>query len=1248
MLRRIVQNIRSIAAGQEDIEKHANKLFIGLLVFFGICTHLLWFNPGSVLFHSDWLHWTDEAAKQAWQALGTWSTFFGFGEPRIQIGFTLVQSIWSLVGYLGGNFDMGVKVALLWPIAIMGFVAPYLAMRHLYKNDFIAFVSAIFYGSTAYFLLRQGAHLPIAFVYAIAPLIFLLFVKALQTMSIRWWLSFVLLYSVGLCYEIRIMYIFTFVLILYAALFVEIRSLPPLKTARSLVVAGLVFIGLNAFWLLPTALGSAGATIGETTSQELFGSFLFDLQHSISLSPASWTGGVPDESFVKQPVPLYMWLIPVLIFGLLLTLKNPLPERKRLMLFFVVITIAGLFLTKQVEQPLPNAYPWLYGNFPGFSLFREASKFYIYTAFGYMGLLALGLQSIREVNYKFFQVAAALPIAVALVNTVPLVSGNIRSMFVSRSIPNEYVTLNKMIASQPGIFRTMWVPSDPKWGYFDESHPRVSAASVTGANLKPLISPESNYTAQRRITDFFNRPIADKLLDTASVKYIVVPLRDIDNQDDFMRYYGDDRQYYVDLLDAQPWLKKVDIGSQRVAVYENMNIAKHVDYATNLFDIGDATNLDRYYELNQQQLKQEFHFAIKDEKRPQQGRQMLAIFEDLPNLKLQTGGVSTEVNVRTDSTTIADTNVQDVHLRVENSRLDIARVINNGLMIDSKMAVGRKQSTESVYAANLRKDKAYYAVYGNQVTAVDPQKNADRIIAEPDTPVELMSNTSDNLIKNGSLEQGLWQKMVEDCNNYDSESNVYMYLDNTQKTDGRNSLSLPAAKHSACSGPEPVAVQAGKRYMLTFDVRGDESDQIGYLTRFNNPSQTSVKKYIPLEGASWRTINQLVEVPKDADRLSLKLLGMPNTRTRRPTITYYDNIKLQQVDTLATIEIEGPNYQSVPIGSGRHAFGFEDSNYRNTNLFPNASLENGLWKKEVSDCNAYDDKADLKMKDSEVASNGQRSLELSAKRHIACTGPPAVKVRENSYYLLSFDHQSPNAKNASYYVNFIGDNVAQAALSADVPTDPTWQTYTRLIKTPAGAKDLQLSVRSRADEQREAYLTNRYDNFRLVELPSNLQQYYIVGAEGQGFKAPQGISYKAEDPARRAIHITKASGKFYLTLADSYNESWRLVLNNQHVGRLPWSRPDIVSQEAHVRWDGFVNGWLVDPAAICQAQKQGCTANGDGTYDLDLIAEFSSQRWFNVGVATSISALLACLAYFGVLLAKSRAGDSQAIWRVRR
>ena len=110
--------------------------------------------------------------------------------------------------------------------------------------------------------------------------------------------------------------------------------------------------------------------------------------------------------------------------------------------------------------------------------------------------------------------------------------------------------------------------------------------------------------------------------------------------------------------------------------------------------------------------------------------------------------------------------------------------------------------------------------------------------------------------------------------------------------------------------------------------------------------------------------------------------------------------------------------------------------------------------------------------------------------------------------------------------------------------------------------------------------------------------------------------------------------------------------STKKVGRLfkswiPWVHPDQVPDAQHFKLDNFLNGWYVDPAKLCTADpnyggltsleiKDSCFRNPDGTYNINLIIEFSPQRYFYVGLIVSITTLIACLTYLGNEFLKRR------------
>lgn len=565
------------------------RYYVLFLLFLSFVSHLAWFVPNTIFSFGDWYYWPLEALKQLYYSWGTWVTFFGLGSTNIQITFNLFMFPWSLLANIGFGYDIVSKLTFFIPIAILQFLAPYILAKKLIKDNFISCIVAIFYGTTTVALVNQ---LPIQFVYTLTPLIIYTFILALEKNSTIQWIIFLICYFIGIGYEVRIMYIVTFILLFY---FLFLYGLKLKKYILPLVISFAIIVGLNLFWLLPTAVTGISESITTVTSRILFGDNLFDIVHAFTIFNWLWTGGKPNNAFDIQPVILYFWIFPLLAFSSFLFFKTNNETGKKRMLYFGFISLIGILLTKQSAIPFNNLYQFLYTHFPGFSLFRESSKLFSFTAIGYFGLLSYLLFSLRNSKFKnqtiLFYVVSASMVIVSLLNLRPLMTGEIGSLYVQRTIPTDYVTITGYFDQRSDFYRTFWVPSYSRWSLYDDNHPEISAANQIDSQWKPYIdyaSAGSKYTEGELILKLLHKPFANELLNASSIKYVVVPLQDKANDDDFFVYYGKPRQYYINQLDMLPYLKKIDIGTKDIVVYENEGFRDHV-YLTNgplIFDKG--------------------------------------------------------------------------------------------------------------------------------------------------------------------------------------------------------------------------------------------------------------------------------------------------------------------------------------------------------------------------------------------------------------------------------------------------------------------------------------------------------------------------------------------------------------------------------------------------------------------------------------------------------------------------------------
>ncbi len=531
------------------------------LIAIGVISHWIWFAPNSTLTFRDWLIWPESATRELANSWGSWLSFFDLGTPNIQIYFLPFQATWGLLTNHGFTFDQAAKVTFLIPIVLLGFLSPYFLVLNQFKDKTTAFTCAIFYGTTTYFLLRQSAHIPIAFVVSLAPLLFLAYLKAIRGGSVLGAVLLGLLVSLGIAYELRVMLIIAFMIITHYVI-VERKSKSQLKSFGAFFITAAL---LNAYWILPLILGGGGSDISGVANRGLFGNGLFNLIHATALHESSWSGGYPNQEFKVIQVQWYLWLIP---FIALLSLPN-LKKITRQHIFFVGLLFVGLALTKQSASPFGSLYQLLYSKLPGFNLYREASKFYLVTAISYLFLLAYSLDWLSTKSRIGYLLTSGAILAVGLINLYPLMTGSYGTLFTGRHIPSDYSAINQAINKQPEFFRTLWVPTSSRWGTFSTRHPRMSLVNMAQGNWggfdlgrNPSVIPQTIVTPLVGVN-------ADSLLDAASVKYVIVPLRDTANDDDFFIDYGNDRQYYIHTLDQLPYLKKVDLGAKDVVVYEN-------------------------------------------------------------------------------------------------------------------------------------------------------------------------------------------------------------------------------------------------------------------------------------------------------------------------------------------------------------------------------------------------------------------------------------------------------------------------------------------------------------------------------------------------------------------------------------------------------------------------------------------------------------------------------------------------------
>lgn len=310
-------------------------------------------------------------------------------------------------------------------------------------------------------------------------------------------------------------------------------------------------------------------------------------------------------------------------------------------------------------------------------------------------------------------------------------------------------------------------------------------------------------------------------------------------------------------------------------------------------------------------------------------------------------------------------------------------------------------------------------------------------------------------------------------------------------------------------------------------------------------------------------------------------------------------------------------------------FDYVDERYDYANLLQNPSLENGLWHKQVSDCNDYDNSPDISMKlNSQEKTDGNQSLQLYAQHHTACTRlPRQIGLEPGATYILSFDYKSSRPRQAGYHISF--GEASPSVSETFTESGGEWHSLNTKITAPDTEVQLDLTVYAFPDEIAGRAATVDYDNFKLIKIPAIQGSFHMVGSSLQ-LKPPKEISYEITNPTKKYIHVKGATTPFYLAMKDSYHPRWHLSPSNDNAGlfsSLPWTSRDSIGEKNHLRLNNVMNGWYIDPAQICQMAEYSCSRNGDGSYDIHLVAEFTSQRWFEAGMFVSTVTIAGCVIY---------------------
>lgn len=546
---------------------------IFLIVFLGVVFKNWIVSPQII--GGDWPYLYQESVDLFAFPLPAWSSLHGNGLG----GTILLYSLDSYLAFTGWFFSAVLHIP--WPIVykifwfglflFLGGYSLWWLLKKLFPQLSVVYrtIGVIIYLTNTYILMvMSGGQLGFGIGYACAPLVLGSFIVLIDSLLVKKTDNKVLLrnsfiaggaLAMQFLFDFRIVYMMIGAILLYSLL-----QLPyVLRNKRNLVssllfvclIPGSIVILLNAFWVFPllfiaqTAVAQLGAAYTGTNAVSFF-SFA-EFENALGLLHPNWPENIFGKVGFMKPEFL---LLPLIAFSSLLFIKG---KKNILVIYFCLLLLLASFLAKGANDLFGGLYLWLFETIPGFVIFRDPTKWYVLIAVSFAVLIPFSLAEIVKLKslkkYNTIFIGAFFAFWLFLIH--PAILGQLGGTLKQWEVPQEYISLKEKLLSDNNFYRTLWVPRQHRFTFASEKHPSMEAEYL-------FVATDSATLAKK-----LQSSTTEKYLSESGIKYVIIPY------DPYANIFLDDRKYspkkrdeYEKVLDAVPWLKKVQDG--KITLYE--------------------------------------------------------------------------------------------------------------------------------------------------------------------------------------------------------------------------------------------------------------------------------------------------------------------------------------------------------------------------------------------------------------------------------------------------------------------------------------------------------------------------------------------------------------------------------------------------------------------------------------------------------------------------------------------------------
>lgn len=1230
--------------------KYVKYSIVAVLIFLLTIIYRKWFYNFGILSKGDWgFYFRESLSTVRIDYFTTWLGDSSLGRVLVDTGQAPTYALYGLLAkYFGFSFALSERFVHMWPIVIIAPLGMYILMKYFTKSYIAIAIGVVLFSFNTYYLTLQTGHLTLAGAYAFIPLIYYSFIRYYEKPSFFLACIAAILMSLATAYEPRGLFVAMMGIAVYLLVLVVHDTLVHknpsqyLKKFFLLFIPIIIFLFINLYWIIGIAV-SGGGSSNEVVGGGLFGAEYFNLKYALTLYHPYWTGAAP-ESFVAHSIPIYYWVLPALIFISVYINKKDIK-----ILGFAVVAIVGILLAKQSNLPFPLLYEWLYRHIPGFNAYRESSKFYSLIAISFSVLTAMLVDKIiknknliskhsmlfkRYYRVVLISCIATYVLLISFINISPIVFNNFGTLFVNRNIPNGESKVKNLIQSDNSQFyRTLWIPTTSRWTYFTNIQPAESLSGLYSNRWQDFFSSNDNDIKLKisdRITSVLKSNQNSSYLNNAAIKYVVIPSRDTVNENDFFIHFGDDRQYYIGLLDNIPFLKKLDVGDKSVDVYENLLYRGYVNSIDNIYSINKTDSIsDASYSFINKYIHPDPVFNFDKNSNINQVQDLSSIL----TLRQSADGVS-KYTIGNKQSNIYINKTPNYYYETLNGKLKIiSKTGSDGAIYINDNLINKKTNTE-IASIPLTNSNDYFISNSTNILNLQHTDEAAKPL-DSSLSTSVFKKENKNLLENYSFENYLWRPKVDDCNPYNNKSLITMSQSN-DSTVGSKSLQLQASSHIACTYSPKVNVTGMSNVLLSFDYKVSVGRQVSYAIRSykSDGTYTTNTNYLSVTDGSWRKTSKLINLLPNIVNVQLVLMLSPNDTSPYESTARFDNVNFINSILVQKIEPAEPDVEKYSLDKKTdNIVSLRSAIQNDSNRIINSSFKNGLWQNKVSDCNAYDSNPNIGMSLSNDGFNDNKSLELDAENHIACTSPKPVNVAGGQTYNFSFRYKSSNAKIAGYSVKFNDDSRTLYSNSAIQIKNSDWNLYAKDIKAPNDATSAIVTLYSYSDSSGGNKNVNLYDDVSFKAIPDLENKLFLVENVNNDLIKPDSINVISVKPTEKTIQVKNASGNFYMHVAETFDQNWKLTYLSHSNNLISFFKPYNIINTKHYNISG-TNGWFVDVDALC-SKTNYCTKTNNG-YSFKIAMVFTPQKKMNYAIVISVISLVIVILFVILHLIQSK------------